>query len=206
MWDLPPPDPGFEIVVASRGMSKGIAQTDGIQVIAKPFVQLGQFQIGGQWKNVTSPVADGEAAAFINFLPKLGAYQLTFGAAYKFQTNVEGDTDDDSFEFTAAVARKFSKIGLRVSAIYSPDDLGAARRSVYFEGGPSFDIDTTTRLSANVGHRSRVEGVDYTSFNAGISKTFFKKMTVDLRYYDSDRSNLGEIYDGRVVLSGRLGL
>lgn len=206
MWDLPPPNPGFEIVVASHGMSKGIAQTDGVQVVPKAFIQLGPVQVGGQWKNVSSPAADGEGAAFINYTPKLGAYQLTFGAAYKFQTNVKGETDDDSFEFTAAGNRKFGKFTLRISAIYSPDDLGGASRSLYLEGGPAFDIDSTTRFSANLGHRSRVAGVDYTSFNGGISKTFFKKVTVDLRYFDTARGQLGEVYENRVVLSGRLAL
>jgi uncharacterized protein (TIGR02001 family) len=206
MWDLPPPDPGFEIVVSSHGMSKGIAQADGIQVIPKAFVQFGTVQVGGQWKNVSSPVADGEGAAFISYMPKLGAYQLTFGAAYKFQTNVTGHTDDDSFEFTGAVSRKYERLTLRISAIYSPDDLGTARKSLYLEGGPSFEIGKSTRLSVNVGHRSREGGAEYLSFNAGIAKTFFKKLTVDLRYYDTNRGELGEIYDNRVVLSGRLAL
>ena len=206
MWDLPPPDPGFEIIVASRGISKGIAQTDGVQVIPKGFVQIGAIQIGGQWKNVSSPVVDGEAAAFVNYTRKLGSYQLTFAAAYKFQTNVKGKTDDDSWEFTAGASRKFGKAALKVGAIYSPDDLGGARRSIYLEAGPSFDIDHTTRLSANIGRRSRVGGVDYTSFNGGITKTLFRKLTVDLRYYDTAQSHFGEVYDGRVVLSGRLAL
>jgi len=206
MWDLPPPDPGIEIVVASRGMSKGVAQTEGAQLIVKPFVELGPVQVGGQWKNVSSPVADGEAAAFVNYTPKIGAYQLTLGAAYKFQTNVKGDTDDDSFEFTGNVSRKFGKIGLKAGAVYSPDDLGGSRRSLYLEGGPSYDIDKTTRLSANIGRRSRVGSPDYTSFNAGIAKTFFGKLTVDARYYDTAQSDLGEVYHGRFVISGKLGL
>jgi uncharacterized protein (TIGR02001 family) len=206
MWDLPPPDPGFEISVASRGMSKGIAQTEGVQVISRAFLQVGRAQFGGQWKNVSSPVADGEGAAFLNYAPKLGPYQLTIGAAYKFQTNVKGETDDDSWEFTAATSRKFGKVALRVSAIYSPDDLGGARRSIYLEGGPSFEIDDTTRLSANIGHRNRVAGVDYTSFNTGLTKTLLRKVTLDLRYYDTTQGDLGEIYHGRLVLSGRLAL
>jgi hypothetical protein len=206
VWDLPPPDPGFEIVVASRGMSKGIAQTDGVQVIPRAFVQLGQVQAGGQWKNVSSPVADGEAAAFVNYASKIGDFQLTLGAAYKFQTNVTGDTDDDSFEFMAAASRKFSKLTIKVSAVYSPDDLGGARRSIYLEGGPTLDLTKTVRMSANLGHRSRVNGGDYTSLNAGVTKTFFKKLGVDLRYYDTARGELGEIYGNRVVLSGRLAL
>ena len=206
MWDLPPPDPAFEISVASRGMSKGIAQTDGVQLIPKAFLQVGRAQIGGQWKNVASPVADGEGAVFFNYASKLGPFQLTVGAAYKFQTDVKRRTDDDSWEFTAAATRKFGKVGLKVSAIYSPDDLGGARRSIYLEGGPSFDIDGTTRISANIGRRDRVAGVDYTSFNLGLSKTLFRKVTMDLRYYDTAQSHLGEIYHGRVVLSGRLAL
>lgn len=205
MWDLPPPDPGFEVVVVSRGMSKGIAQTEGPQFIPKAFLQLGPVQIGGQWKNVTSPVADGEAAAFVNYAPKLGDYQLTLGAAYKFQTNVVGNPDDDSFEFTGSVARKFGRLGLKAGAVYSPDDLGASRRSLYLEGGPSYDIDKTARLSANIGRRSRVGSPDYTSFNVGIAKTFFGKLTVDARYYDTAQSHLGEVYRGRFVISGRLG-
>jgi len=119
---------------------------------------------------------------------------------------VKGETDDDSFEFTTSASRKFGRLSMKVSAVYSPDDLGTARRSLYLEGGPSFDIDKTTRLSANIGHRSRVAGVDYTSFNAGVSKTLFKKLTVDLRYYDTARGELGETYGNRVVLSGKLAL
>lgn len=206
MWDLPPPDPGFEITVASRGMSKGIAQTVGVQAIPKAFVQLGQVQLGGQWKNVSSPAADGEAAAFVNYTPKLGPFQLTLGAAYKFQTGVTGNPDADSFEFTGAVSRKFGRLGLRAAAIFSPDDLGGTRRSLYLEGGPSFDIDKTMRLSANIGRRSRQGSPDYTSFNAGISKSLWNKLTLDLRYYDTAQGELGEIYGNRIVVSGRLAL
>jgi uncharacterized protein (TIGR02001 family) len=187
-------------------MSKGIAQTQGPQVIPKAFLQLGPIQLGGQWKNVSSPAADGEAAAFVNYAPKLGPYQLTFGAAYKLQTDVKGRPDRDSFEFTSAASRKFGKIGVRIGAIYSPDDLGSTRRSLYLEGGPTFDIDKSTKLSANVGRRDRQGSPDYTAFNAGVSKTLFNKLTLDLRYYDTAQSDLGEAYHGRVVVSARLGL
>ena len=206
MWDLPPPDPGVAIHVASRGMSKGLAQKDGVQVIPKAYLQVGNVQVGGQWKNVTSPVADGEAAAFVTYAPKIGPYQLSIGGAYKFQTKLKGETDDKSWEFTGSASRKFGKLTLKASAVYSPDDLGGSRRSLYLEGGPSFEIDGSTRVSANIGRRNRVAGVDYTSFNAGISKTLFKKATFDLRYYDTAQSDLGEIYHGRLVLSGKLAL
>jgi len=206
MGDLPPPDPGIEISVATRGMSKGISQTDGAQFIPKAFVQFGSVQVGGQWKNLTSPLVDGEAATFISYAPKLDQWQLTFGVTYKFQTNVKAKIDDDCLEISFGASRKFGKVSVKASGIYSPDDVGSARRSLYVESGVSYDLDKDTRLSANVGHRSRVAGPNYTSFNAGVSRTLFKGMALDLRYFDTAQSELGENYRGRLVLSGRLGL
>jgi uncharacterized protein (TIGR02001 family) len=206
MWDLPPPDPGIEISVATRGMSKGISQTDGAQFIPKAFVQFGSVQVGGQWKNLTSPVADGEAATFASYSPKVGQWQLTFGVTYKFQTNVRAKIDDDCLELSFGASRKFGKVSVKGSGIYSPDDVGSARRSLYVESGVSYDLDKDTRLSANVGHRSRVAGPNYTSFNAGVSRTLLKRIVLDLRYFDTAQSELGENYRGRFVLSGRLGL
>lgn len=204
MLDLPPLDPGIEVVVASRGMSKGIAQTEGPQVVAKSFLQLGPVQLGGQWKNVTSSVARGEAAAFINATHKIEQFQLNLGVFYKFQTGVSATTDDKSWEFTGGVSRKFGKVSLRASATYSPDDLGGAKRSIYLDGGPTLEIGKTTRLLATIGHRHRKDGDDYTSFSAGLSKTMFKGVSVDLRWYDTNRHELGENFDGRAVVSARL--
>ena len=107
MFDLPPPDPGIEILIASRGMSKGIAQTDGPQVVPKLLLQIGPVQVGGQWKNVTSPVAEGEAAVFVNATREFGSLELTAGITYKWQTDAAANTDDDAFEFNAAATPKF---------------------------------------------------------------------------------------------------
>lgn len=204
MFDLPPPDPGIEITIASRGMSKGVAQTEGPQVVVKPFVQMGPVQVGSQWKNISSAVAGGEAAIFANVAPKLGQFQLGFGAAYKFQTGVREPTDDKSWEFTGNVTRKFGKLSLRVAAIYSPDDLGSAERSIFVEGGPTLELGKSTRVSAAVGRRDRVNGDDYTAFNAGVTRTIFKGVTVDARYYGTDQSDLGEFLEDRLVVSARM--
>ena len=51
MIDLPPPDPGIEIVVASRGYSKGLAQTDGVQVRAQPELAFGPVYVAVYAKN-----------------------------------------------------------------------------------------------------------------------------------------------------------
>ena len=204
MFDLPPPDPGIEFVVASRGMSKGIAQTEGPQALVRPFVQMGSAQLAVQWKNLGSPVAGGEASAILSVAPKLGKFQLNASAAYKLQTGVRGPTDNKSWEFTGTVSRKFGKLSLRVNAIYSPDDLGSAKRSLFVEGGPTLEIGKATRLSAAIGRRDRVNGDEYTAFNAGIARTVFKGVTLDARYYGTNRSDLGEFLEDRLVVSARM--
>ena len=201
--DMPPLDPGIEISLASEGMSKGIAQTDGPQVIGRVFVRSGAFQLGGQWKNITSSAAEGEASVFLSWDRKIGAVQLSAGAAVKMLTSVKQPTDDKTLELNAALSRKWGKSGLRASAVLSPNDLGATRRSLYAEGGLSFDLSKSLRVSANVGLRARERNPDYTAFNAGFTLSL-GKVTLDARYYDTAQSELGEIYRNRGVVAGRL--
>ena len=204
MLDLPPLDPAIEVSVASRGMSKGIAQSEGPQLIVRPFVKLGDFQAGAQWKDVTSTVAGGEGAMFVGFGRDVAGFQLSLQAAHKFQTGVREPTDDQSWEFTGALTRKFGPVALRGSVVFSPDDLGSARRSLYWEAGPALDLGKKFRLFANIGHRARKLGDDYTSFNAGASTTIVPKVTLDLRWYDTNRHELGENFKGRAVATARM--
>ena len=204
MFDLPPLDPGIEISVANRGMSKGIAQSEGPQLIVRPFVKLGDVQVGAQWKNVTSTAADGEASAFVSFGRDIAGFQLSVQAAHKFQTGVKEPTDDHSWEFTGGVTRKLGRFTLRTQLVYSPDDLGGAKRSIYWEAGPALDVTKQFKLFANIGHRARRLGDDYTSFNAGVSTTIVPKMTLDIRWYDTNRHELGENFQGRAVATARM--
>jgi Bacterial protein of unknown function (Gcw_chp) len=203
MFALPPFDPGFELLVSSRGMSKGIEQADQPQVIPKAYLQVGDLQVGGQWKNVTSATAQGEASGFLNVSQKFGSFAVTGGAAYKFQTGARPGTDSDSFEFSGSASRKLGRASLRLSAIYSPDDLGNTTRSLYMEGGPSFDLTRTLRLSASIGRRTRELAPDYTAVNFGLTKTVFQTFSLDLRYYQTNRSRLGDIYRRRMIIAGR---
>ena len=206
MFALPPFDSGIEISVASHGMSKGVSQTKHEQYIPKLFVVHGDIQTGVQWKNVSQAGASGEFSAFVNASHRFGSLQLTGGGAYKISTGTKPGWDKRSLELSAAAVRKFGKLSLRLGGIYTPDDIGPARQSLYVEGGPSFDLGKTLRISANVGRRQRESSPDYTAFNAGVTKTLFKKLTLDARYYRTDRTRLGDTYRDRLVVTARLGI
>ena len=77
-------------------------------------------------------------------------------------------------------------------------------RDRFIEGGPTLEIGKTMRISGAIGRRDRVNGDDYTAWNAGIAKTLFKGVTLDARYYGTNQSGLGEFLEDRLVVSGRL--
>jgi hypothetical protein len=201
--DIPPPRPAVELTIASHGMSKGIGQTDGAQAIARAMLRFGDVQAGMQWKNVNSSSAHGEASMFVSGSHKFGSLQLNGGIAYKMLTAAPGRTDSTSWEFTGAATRKFGAVSLRANAIFSPDDLGSARRSLFVEAGPAVQLARGWTASAAIGHRGREFAPDYTAFNAGVSKSI-RWMQLDLRYYDTNRSRLGDAYHARIVASARL--
>jgi len=203
MFSLPSPDPGIEITASSQGVSKGLRQTDGLQIIVRPELAFGPLFFAASYKNVTSPTADGEAAISAGLRRRLGGFDVALSAAYKWNTGARAQADRDCLEFTATVSRRFGRLTPRINLIYSPDDLGGTRASLYAEGGVSLSLLPGASLSANIARRTRDGSPDYTAFNAGASYAIGRNFTADLRYYDTAQSRLGPIYRPRLVASLR---
>jgi len=203
MFAIPSPDPGIEISVLSQGMSKGLRQSDGLQVIVRPEVAFGPLFVAAQYKNITSPTADGEAGVLAGLRGRVGGFDLAFSATYNWNTNARRQADRDRLELGATASRRFGRLTPRISIVYSPDDLGATRASLYAEAGAALSLFTGANLSANVARRERDGGPDYTAFNAGLSYALTHSITADLRYYDTAQSRLGAIYRARLVASVR---
>ena len=199
MFDLPPPDPAIEISLASRGMSKGLSQTDGPQIVARGEIGLGAFYAGTQYRNLDSASADGEIWAFAGVRGEVGGFALNAGVNWKRWIATEGRPDRTSLELHASASRAIGAVTPRLTVHYSPDDLGGGGESLYVEGGATWRVARGTSLVANAGRRERAGGSDYTSFNAGISREIVRNVSADLRYYDTDRSGVDETYRGRLV-------
>lgn len=204
MFALPSPDPGIEITAFSQGMSKGLRQTDGVQILVRPEVAIGPAFVAGYYKNVTSPTADGEAAFLAGLRRRTAGFDLSASAAYKWNSGARLQADRDAFEFSLSASRRFGRITPRIGLTYSPDDLGGTRASLYAEAGVSVALFAGATASANVARRSRDGGPDYTAFNAGASYTITRNLSAELRYYDTAQSRLGVIYEPRLVASARL--
>lgn len=202
-FDLPPPDPSIEFSIASRGYSKGVAQTDGIQAIVRPEIAFGSLRIGAYAKNVTSPDYDGEAGALIGYRKTFGKTELSGSAAIKHLIDPAPGVDKAAVELVFAATQTVGDLKPRVSMTYSPDDLGSTGRTAFWEAGSSYLIDKKTSVSASIGIRRRDGGPDYTSFNAGLTRTLVGPVTAEVRLYDTNKHRIGDYYHRRVVVSLR---
>ncbi|MBV9883646.1 MAG: porin [Sphingomonadaceae bacterium] len=204
MVALPSFDPGIEISVFSQGMSKGLRQSDGVQILVRPELAIGSLLLDAYYKNVTLPAADGEAAVRLGLRHRFAGFDLAVSAAYKWNTNAHLQPDRDALEFSASASRRFGRITPHLSLVYSPDDLGGTRASLYAEAGASASLLQGLSFSANIERRERDGGPDYVAFNAGATYTLTRNLSADLRYYDTAQSRLGAIYRPRLVASLKL--
>ena len=186
MPDLPPPVPQIEFSLASRGMSKGLAQTTGPQVLVRGELGFGRVYAGGYAKNVDSSTADGEAGLSLGLRTKAADFDLAASATLKLAIDPSPGSDSQALELGASAARKLGRLTPRLSVVWSPDDLGGTRRTVFAEAGASYKLASTLTASAALGRRERGGGPDYYAWNAGLAWSPAKPITLDARYYDTD--------------------
>ena len=196
---LPPPDPGIEISIASTGMSKGISQTDGPQIVARGELAFGDFYLAGLAKNLDSANSGGELQLSTGGRFKLGKADIAVSVAYKRWIDPAEQQDDEAAELVVSASRAFGKVTPRAQLVYSPDDLGSTNHSTYAEVGIGWKPMSSLTLSANVGRRRRGNGVGYAAFNAGLAYAFSRNFTAEARWYDTNKSDVDEPYKRRVV-------
>ena len=197
-----PPIPSIEFNVSSTGMSKGIAQTTGPQLLMRGELAFGTLFIGGYVKNVDSSSSDGEAAALVGVRTRAVGFDLSASAAWKRALDPAPRSDRNALELSATVSRKMGPVTPRVSAVWSPDDLGGTRQTLFAETGASYAFSSSLLASAALGRRQRGGGPDYTAWNAGLTWTGLKPVSIDARYYDTSGGS-AQPFRRRLVVSAR---
>jgi hypothetical protein len=199
---LPPPVPAIEFNIASTGMSKGIAQTKGPQFLTRGELGFGAIYVGGYIKNVDAATSDGEAAALVGVRTKAAGLDLAASAAWKRAVDPAPGSDANALEVSASASRKIGRMTPRVSVVWSPDDLGGTRSTIFADAGASYRFSRSLAASAAFGRRERQDGADYNAWNAGLTWDAWKHLSVDLRYYDTNGGS-AQPYRARAVLSAR---
>jgi len=201
VW-LAPPVPVIEFNLASTGMSKGIAQTKGPQFLARGELGFGALFLGAYVKNVDSSTSDAEAAALVGVRTRAAGLDLAASAAWKRAIDPAPGSDRNALEVSATASRKFGRMTPRISVVWSPDDLGGTRSTVFAEAGASYGLASSLSASAAFGLRRRGGGPDYNAWNAGLTWNGLKPLSIDLRYYDTNGGS-AQPFRARAVISAR---
>ena len=204
-FGLPPPDPAMELFVASHGMTEGLSQSDGPQLIPRVYLRFGEVQVGAFWRNIDSPVAKGIGVLFGKVSTKRGPTQLDVALLYRTRTGAHRPTVLHAWELDTTIRQSFGRLGLRFNAEYAPREFELGP-SLFVEVGPTFRLARDTSLFANLGRRERQGAPNYSAINVGISHTVGKRLVVDGRWYATDGSRFGPRYSSRLVFSARLSL
>jgi uncharacterized protein (TIGR02001 family) len=200
MLDLSPPNPALQVVVATIGMSKGEAQTTGPQVVATGGLDFGVFSLGAYGKNVHSGNGEVvEAGASIGIQRTVAGFQLHASAQGEQRIGRAAVANTTALELQAGAARTFGPLTATATVIYSPNDLGATGRSVYGEAGLKWQLRKGTVLSGSVGRREVKASPDYSAWSLGVTQSIGRHIQLDLRWYDTNKSQLGQPYRSRFV-------
>lgn len=203
---------------------RGASQTDEGPAVQGGFDFAYQGLYGGVWASnldfgggVTGAgemvdVANVEIDYFAGIKKSLNGVDLDFGAIYYTYPNAFDPTAElDYWELKFAVGRTlWHGIGAGVAVYWSPDYTGEAGDTVTLEGALNKDLGGGWGVSGALGYVDNLDGNailvgadDYVYWNAGVSKTFRERYTVDLRYWDTDVSGCGSVAlfqcDARVV-------
>lgn len=204
MFDLPPPDPTIQIELASTGISKGLGQTTGPQLVVRGGLTLGVFSVEASGKNIDSN-DDGGVESYLSagIATKTKGFDLSARGGLKSVHGIAGQVDRRAFEMRVDAGRQFGAVRALATIIYSPNDTGATRSALFVEGGLSWEARKGTRIGARIGRRERSLAPDYTAYNVGVTQDIIPQLSADVRLYDTNASDLGYAFQRRLVGSLR---
>ena len=192
----------FAFGAATDNRSKDASKT-----VGDPFVwgeaewesASGLFYAGPSFETVDSNGSELEAALAAGLRPQFAGFDFDFSAKHKWLVDADPGADDDSWEFTADVARSIGPARGRLRLQHSPDNLGASEGWTWYEAQVGWDFTHKLSGSAAIGRREQETSVDYTGYNLGVSYALTRAAELDLRWYGTDAEVPGEQYSDSLV-------
>ncbi len=146
-----------------------------------------------------------EISGWVGYRHKINTITLDYMAG---SYNYLGDTFTslDMLEFKVGMTIPIGKVSLNANVGYTPDYFHILGESIWADASLSYPITDKLVASAGVGRQFisdkgnnvdipyNPEGYSYTTWNIGATYTFNKRWSLEARYYDTDRHDLGEVY------------
>ncbi len=195
----------YNVGVVSDYVFRGVSQTQ-----EDPAIQGGidaTYGIGyaGIWaSNVDFGANDPSAEVdfYAGVRPTISDTALDLGVLYYSYTKDKGLTPGaySYVELKAAASRPVGPGTVGLAVYYSPEFPGATGDAVYYELNGSVPVMKKLTLGGAVGRQQINKGIDYSTWNIGLTYAVTDKLGLDVRYSDTDEHGLGKIYGSRVAV------
>ncbi|MBX3478956.1 MAG: TorF family putative porin [Caulobacter sp.] len=188
---------------ASEYMSKGAGKSDGDPALQMEIAyEAGPLDIG-VWGSTAAFAEGGDAElqAFVSGDIDAGPIDLDLRAMVKHAPGTVDGVQDTWLELRADGEVKAAGSTLRLRVEYSPDSYGRTEAAWWIELQASRKIAADWKVSAAYGAREQDLGTDYRAWNAGVTWKATERLSLDLRWYDTDNHGGGSKYDGRLFAS-----
>jgi len=193
----------YNLGVASDYVFRGVSQTqENPQVSGGIDLTAGKLYAGTWASNVDfGDKTDAEIDLYAGYKPTLGAAALDFGVIYYGYVGAPKGADYGNVEFKAAGSVPAGKGAVGAAVFYSPDSFGAAKEAVYYELNGSYPVAAKWTVSGAVGRQTYEGSGDYATWNVGAAYALTDRLSLDLRYHDTDQHGFGKTYGARAVAS-----
>lgn len=179
---------------------RGVSQTDeGPFVFGVIALSSGDFYAGAGAETVDfGNSIDAEYDLWAGWRPKAGEVQLDFSLVRYGYVNQPAGVDIDTVELKAAAGLPVGGGRIGAGVAWTDDYFGSGDSGTWVElNGASAPLHGWT-ISGALGRQDIAAGGDYASWNLGASRAF-GKVTLDLRYHDTDVHERGDLFDARAV-------
>ncbi|HEY3694470.1 MAG TPA: TorF family putative porin [Phenylobacterium sp.] len=196
----------FNIGAASDYVFRGVSQTnEDPEVFGGVDLTIDKLYAGVWASNIDfNDSTDAEVDLYAGFKPTLGPVSLDLGAIYYSYVNPPHGAHYGYAEIKALGTMPLGSGSLGAAFYYSPDTFGPVDNdsAYYYEVSGSIPLAGNFSVSGAVGRQEIAKTpADYTTWNLGVGYAFNDRIGVDVRYWDTNKHELGKIYGSRGVVS-----
>lgn len=195
----------FSLRGATDYVWRGVSQSDNNPaVFATAQVNYGNFYAGIGAENVDFAGIDVEYDLWAGWSAPVGPVTLDVGLVRYGYVDAPSGLDLDTLELKVAASTTFGQATIGAAVFYTDDFFATEEEAAYFEVNGRYAFNDRWSVSGVVGQQDS-SGVDYATWNVGVSYAIASNVSLDLRYSDTDLDN-NDLADGRVVASFRVSL
>ncbi|HEX7884992.1 MAG TPA: TorF family putative porin [Phenylobacterium sp.] len=145
---------------------------------------------------------DAEFDLYAGVKPTVGPVSFDLGVIYYGYVDQPSNSNEDYWEGKIAASVPAGPATIGAAVYYSPEFFGKTGEAWYYEANAAIAIpDTKFSISGAVGRQEIEKFPDYTTWNVGAGYAVSDKVSLDVRYWDTNLSDAvsGGLADSRVV-------